>query len=233
MAEVNGLLVDLRSMPREVQQIAFDKGMIPYIPADHEKGLGYRPPVAGIAYRRPITDCTELACSMAACPSLAVSSTVVRKTMLAPAPVTVTGFGDRRLFLHLQARHDRRLSALQRAAPSPLSGGVRFPSHSYLPTSWKISTRRLVALNLETRLRPLAAPQVVRLTKAIIVPNDRRYLIATTRAATDLRGGATLDSHCLMWSQRASSSIGLSGISNHSPTCSRFPPNSQAKKSAA
>ena len=38
MAEVNGLLVDLRSMPREVQQIAFDKGMIPYIPADHEKG---------------------------------------------------------------------------------------------------------------------------------------------------------------------------------------------------
>lgn len=38
MAEVNGLLVDLRNMPREVQQIAFDKGMIPYIPADHERG---------------------------------------------------------------------------------------------------------------------------------------------------------------------------------------------------
>jgi hypothetical protein len=38
MAEVNGLLVDLRSMPREAQQIAFDKGMIPYIPADHVKG---------------------------------------------------------------------------------------------------------------------------------------------------------------------------------------------------
>ena len=38
MAEVNGLLVDLRNMPREVQQIAFDKGMIPYIPADREKG---------------------------------------------------------------------------------------------------------------------------------------------------------------------------------------------------
>ena len=34
MAEVNGLLVDLRDMPREVQEIAFDKGMIPYIPAD-------------------------------------------------------------------------------------------------------------------------------------------------------------------------------------------------------
>ena len=36
MAEVNGLLVDLRDMPREVQEIAFDKGMIPYIPADRD-----------------------------------------------------------------------------------------------------------------------------------------------------------------------------------------------------
>src|SRR3954462_7742612 len=36
MAEVNGMLVDLRDMPREVQQIAFEKGMIPYIPADRE-----------------------------------------------------------------------------------------------------------------------------------------------------------------------------------------------------
>jgi hypothetical protein len=36
MAQVNGLLVDLRTMPREVQQIAFDQGMIPYIPADKE-----------------------------------------------------------------------------------------------------------------------------------------------------------------------------------------------------
>ena len=34
MAEVNGLPVDLRQMPREVQAIAFEKGMIPYIPAD-------------------------------------------------------------------------------------------------------------------------------------------------------------------------------------------------------
>jgi hypothetical protein len=34
MAEVNGVLVDLRTMPREVQEIAFEKGMIPYIPAD-------------------------------------------------------------------------------------------------------------------------------------------------------------------------------------------------------
>ena len=36
MAEVDGLLVDLRHMPREIQEIAFEKGMIPYIPADRE-----------------------------------------------------------------------------------------------------------------------------------------------------------------------------------------------------
>src|SRR5918994_159470 len=36
MAEVNGYLEDLRSAPREVQEIAFEKGMIPYIPADRE-----------------------------------------------------------------------------------------------------------------------------------------------------------------------------------------------------
>ena len=34
MAEVNGLLVDLREMPRELQVIAFEQGFIPYIPAD-------------------------------------------------------------------------------------------------------------------------------------------------------------------------------------------------------
>jgi hypothetical protein len=34
MAEVNGYLVDLRDMPREVQEIAFEKGTIPYIPDD-------------------------------------------------------------------------------------------------------------------------------------------------------------------------------------------------------
>ena len=34
MAEVNGMLVDIREMPREVQVMAYEKGMIPYIPAD-------------------------------------------------------------------------------------------------------------------------------------------------------------------------------------------------------
>jgi hypothetical protein len=37
MAEVNGILVDLRHVPREIQEIAFEKGLIPYIPADREK----------------------------------------------------------------------------------------------------------------------------------------------------------------------------------------------------
>ena len=36
MAEVNGVLVDLRDAPREVQVIAYEKGMIPYIPADQK-----------------------------------------------------------------------------------------------------------------------------------------------------------------------------------------------------
>ena len=35
-AEVNGVLVDLRDTPREVQVTAHEKGMIPYIPADRE-----------------------------------------------------------------------------------------------------------------------------------------------------------------------------------------------------
>jgi len=34
---VNGLLVDLRDMPREVQEIAFEDGLIPYIPADRKE----------------------------------------------------------------------------------------------------------------------------------------------------------------------------------------------------
>jgi len=34
MLTVNGLIVDVRYMPREVQEIAYAKGLIPYIPAD-------------------------------------------------------------------------------------------------------------------------------------------------------------------------------------------------------
>lgn len=34
MLEVNGFLMDIRSAPRELQEVAFQKGLIPYIPVD-------------------------------------------------------------------------------------------------------------------------------------------------------------------------------------------------------
>jgi hypothetical protein len=37
MAEVNGLIVDLRHMSREAQESALAKGMIPYIPRDRQR----------------------------------------------------------------------------------------------------------------------------------------------------------------------------------------------------
>ena len=50
MAEVNGLLVDLRDMPREVQEIAFEDGLISYIPriekTDRERNDGKSLPQA-------------------------------------------------------------------------------------------------------------------------------------------------------------------------------------------
>lgn len=36
MLSINGIVVDIRHMPREVQEIAFEKGLIPYIPGDGE-----------------------------------------------------------------------------------------------------------------------------------------------------------------------------------------------------
>ena len=36
MIMVNGLIVDARSMPREVQEVAYQKGLIPYIPGERE-----------------------------------------------------------------------------------------------------------------------------------------------------------------------------------------------------
>jgi Domain of unknown function (DUF6398) len=38
MLQVNGFMVDVRHAPREVQEIAFNKGLIPYIPADRRQG---------------------------------------------------------------------------------------------------------------------------------------------------------------------------------------------------
>ena len=34
MLEVNGFLMDIRHAPRELQEVAFEKGLIPYVPAD-------------------------------------------------------------------------------------------------------------------------------------------------------------------------------------------------------
>ncbi|MBM4345782.1 MAG: hypothetical protein FJ100_20615 [Deltaproteobacteria bacterium] len=34
LLEVNGLVVDVRHMPREVQELAFAKGLIPFVPVD-------------------------------------------------------------------------------------------------------------------------------------------------------------------------------------------------------
>jgi len=36
MAEVNGFMVDLRDAPRQWQEAAFQKGLIPYVPADRK-----------------------------------------------------------------------------------------------------------------------------------------------------------------------------------------------------
>ncbi len=38
MLNVNGFMMDVRHAPREVQEIAFNKGLIPYIPADRQQG---------------------------------------------------------------------------------------------------------------------------------------------------------------------------------------------------
>ena len=32
MVMVNGMIVDIRTMPRELQEAAFEKGLIPYLP---------------------------------------------------------------------------------------------------------------------------------------------------------------------------------------------------------
>lgn len=38
MLQVNGFLMDIRQAPREAQEVAFQKGLIPYIPADRRPG---------------------------------------------------------------------------------------------------------------------------------------------------------------------------------------------------
>jgi hypothetical protein len=36
MADVGGIIVDLRAMPRDIQEQAFVAGLIPFIPADRK-----------------------------------------------------------------------------------------------------------------------------------------------------------------------------------------------------
>ncbi|MFO0838148.1 MAG: DUF6398 domain-containing protein [Phycisphaerae bacterium] len=36
MLKVNGMIVDIRGLPRAAQVVAFEKGLIPYVPADRE-----------------------------------------------------------------------------------------------------------------------------------------------------------------------------------------------------
>lgn len=37
MLEVNGFPMDIRHAPREAQAVAYEKGLIPYVPADREE----------------------------------------------------------------------------------------------------------------------------------------------------------------------------------------------------
>ena len=43
MIEVDGIAVDVRWVPREIQEIAYRKGLIPYIPEKKEKEIPVRP----------------------------------------------------------------------------------------------------------------------------------------------------------------------------------------------
>lgn len=36
LLKVNGFMMDIRDAPREAQQVAFEQGLIPYIPADRQ-----------------------------------------------------------------------------------------------------------------------------------------------------------------------------------------------------
>ena len=42
LLEVNGFLMDIRAAPREAQVVAYQKGLIPWIPADRPKPPQHR-----------------------------------------------------------------------------------------------------------------------------------------------------------------------------------------------
>jgi len=37
LISVNGFIIDVRNAPREIQELAYQQGLIPYIPADRKK----------------------------------------------------------------------------------------------------------------------------------------------------------------------------------------------------
>ncbi len=37
MLDLNGFIIDVRDAPREIQELAFEKGLIPYVPADRKE----------------------------------------------------------------------------------------------------------------------------------------------------------------------------------------------------
>ena len=39
MLEVNGFLMDIRMAPRKAQVAAYEKGLIPYVPADRQEAI--------------------------------------------------------------------------------------------------------------------------------------------------------------------------------------------------
>ena len=49
----DGLIIDLRDAPREMQEAAFDAGLIPWIPADHPDLHRKRQPQPASSERQP------------------------------------------------------------------------------------------------------------------------------------------------------------------------------------
>lgn len=53
MLEVNGFLIDIRMAPREVQVVAYEQGLIPYIPADRPDAFQPEAPAPETKQQRP------------------------------------------------------------------------------------------------------------------------------------------------------------------------------------
>jgi len=56
MLEVDGFMMDVRRAPREIQEIAFEKGLIPYIPADRKTDVAVTASIPSEDDQSPSTD---------------------------------------------------------------------------------------------------------------------------------------------------------------------------------